>query len=67
MPYNKKLTIGLFGFGTVGEGIYKVLQQTPTLQASIKKIAIKHAHKVRQAPAKLLPTPTICSTTPTLM
>lgn len=56
MPYNKKLTIGLFGFGTVGEGIYKVLQQTPTLQASIKKIAIKHAHKVRQAPAKLFTT-----------
>jgi homoserine dehydrogenase len=44
---NNKLTIGLFGFGTVGKGLYDVLHSTPTLQASIKKICIKHADKKR--------------------
>jgi homoserine dehydrogenase len=29
MEAHKKLVIGLFGFGTVGEGLYKILQQTP--------------------------------------
>jgi len=53
---NKTLTIGLFGFGVVGEGIYQVLQQTPSLQASIKKICIKHADKKRNAPAELFTT-----------
>src|SRR5689334_11229854 len=52
----KKLTIGLFGFGVVGEGIYKVLQQTPSLNASIKKICIKHPEKKRDAPAELFTT-----------
>ncbi|MBI4945340.1 MAG: homoserine dehydrogenase [Bacteroidetes bacterium] len=53
MTINKKLTIGLFGFGVVGEGIYKVLQQTPALDASIKKICIKHPDKKRNAPSEL--------------
>ena len=34
---NKQINIGLFGFGTVGKGLYDVLHTTPTLQASIKK------------------------------
>jgi homoserine dehydrogenase len=49
-PINKltdKLTIGLFGFGVVGKGLYDVLHTTPTLQASIKKIVIKNAGKPR--------------------
>lgn len=50
---NKKLTIGLFGFGTVGESLYQVLQQTPTLNASIKKVAILHPEKTRNAPSAL--------------
>ena len=37
METQKQLTIGLFGFGVVGEGLYKVLQVTPSLKASIKK------------------------------
>ena len=45
MDAHKKLVIGLFGFGTVGEGLYKILQQTPSLQAIIKKICIKHPEK----------------------
>ena len=45
MSTHKQLTIGLFGFGVVGEGIYQVLQQTPSLNASIKKVCIKHPEK----------------------
>ena len=56
METHKKLVIGLFGFGTVGEGLYKILQQTPSLQASIKKICIKHPEKKRNAPAELFTT-----------
>lgn len=52
----RKLTIGLFGFGVVGEGIYKVLQNTASLQANIKKVCIKHADKPRAAPAALFTT-----------
>jgi homoserine dehydrogenase len=56
MGYHKELTIGLFGFGVVGEGLYKVLQQTPSLSASIKKVCIKDAAKKRNAPAELFTT-----------
>ena len=50
---NKKLNIGLFGFGTVGESLYRVLQQTPTLNGEIRKVVIKHPEKTRNAPAAL--------------
>jgi homoserine dehydrogenase len=53
---SKQLTVGLFGFGVVGEGIYQVLLQTPSLQATIKKICIKHPDKVRNAPSDLFTT-----------
>ncbi|GAC1437967.1 MAG: homoserine dehydrogenase [Sediminibacterium sp.] len=53
---HKQLTIGLFGFGVVGEGLYKVLQQTPSLKATIKKVCIKNPHKKREAPASLFTT-----------
>jgi homoserine dehydrogenase len=56
MSTHKHLKIGLFGFGVVGEGIYHVLNQTPSLQASIKKICIKHPEKKRDAPAALFTT-----------
>ena len=56
METHKRLTIGLFGFGVVGEGLYKVLQQTPSLKASIKKVCIKHPGKKRDAPAELFTT-----------
>lgn len=45
--FSKKLTIGLFGFGVVGKGLYDVLHHTQTLQAGIKKICIKNIHKPR--------------------
>src|ERR1700761_7583233 len=56
METHKQLTIGLFGFGVVGEGLYKVLQQTPSLKATIKKVCIKDPSKKREAPASLFTT-----------
>lgn len=56
MEKHKQLTIGLFGFGVVGEGLYKVLQQTPSLKATIKKVCIKNYGKKRNAPANLFTT-----------
>lgn len=56
MDAHKSLTIGLFGFGVVGEGLYKVLQQTPSLKASIKKVCIKNPEKKRNAPDSLFTT-----------
>jgi homoserine dehydrogenase len=56
MEAHKELTIGLFGFGVVGEGLYKVLQQTPSLKATIKKVCIKNPGKKRNAPAELFTT-----------
>ncbi len=43
----KQLTIGLFGFGCVGTGLYEVLNKTTLLQASIKHIVIKDLSKKR--------------------
>ena len=51
--HHTPLTLGLFGFGVVGEGLYKVLQQTPSLQASIKKVCIKNPEKKRNAASEL--------------
>src|SRR4249919_15721 len=56
MDAHKKLTIGLFGFGVVGEGLYRILQQTPSLQANIVKVCIKHPGKKRNAPEELFTT-----------
>lgn len=56
METHKQLTIGLFGFGVVGEGLYKVLQQTPSLNAKLKKVCIKNPGKKRDAPASLFTT-----------
>lgn len=53
---NKGLTIGLFGFGVVGEGIYQILNQTPSLNATIKRICIKDITKKRNAEAGLFTT-----------
>ena len=56
MTANKKLVIGVFGFGVVGEGLYRVLQQTSSLNATIKKVCIKNPGKKRNAPAELFTT-----------
>jgi homoserine dehydrogenase len=56
MDAHKQLTIGLFGFGVVGEGLYRILMQTPSLKANIKKVCIKHPGKKRNAPEELFTT-----------
>ena len=56
METHKQLVIGLFGFGVVGEGLYKVLQQTPSLKAQLKKVCIKNPAKKRNAPPSLFTT-----------
>ncbi|MCC8426027.1 homoserine dehydrogenase [Mucilaginibacter sp. UR6-11] len=47
---SKKLNIGLFGFGVVGQGLYDIIR-TKNLNLEIKKIAIKDATKERSLPA----------------
>lgn len=42
-----KLSIGLFGFGVVGEGLYHVLRNSRTVDATITKVCIKHQDKAR--------------------
>ncbi len=56
MEAHKQLTIGMFGFGVVGEGLYRVLQQTSSLKAEIRKVCIKNPEKKRNAPAELFTT-----------
>lgn len=51
MTTNNKLTIGLFGYGVVGKGLYSVLHNTPTLTSTIKKICIKDEQKQRDIDA----------------
>jgi homoserine dehydrogenase len=51
MSSRKQLTIGLFGFGTVGKGLYDALKLSSGLQVKIKKIAVKDHDKPRALPA----------------
>jgi homoserine dehydrogenase len=43
----KKLKLGLFGFGCVGQGLYHVLHETQGVKAEIKKVCVKTRNKVR--------------------
>lgn len=43
----KKLRIGLFGFGVVGQGLYHVLNETHGVKAVITKICVKNHDKER--------------------
>ena len=52
---SRKLTLGLFGFGVVGQGLYDIIR-TKDLNLEIKKIAIKHPGKQRSLPAQLFTT-----------
>src|SRR3972149_6491839 len=45
---DKKISIGLFGFGCVGQGLYDVLNQSQGLQANIEKICVKDKNKKRK-------------------
>jgi len=46
---SKKLNIGLFGFGVVGQGLYDIIR-TKNLNLEIVKIAIKNKYKERSLP-----------------
>jgi len=49
---NKKLKIGLFGFGVVGQGLYDVLKKSPALNVEIVSICVKNK-KERSLPEEL--------------
>lgn len=44
---DKKIKIGLFGFGCVGKGLYSVLERTHGLNVEIVKICVKDREKSR--------------------
>ena len=48
-----KITIGLFGFGVVGEGLCNVLAKVQMKDAVVKKICIRESTKPRSRPAGL--------------
>lgn len=52
---SKKLTIGMFGFGVVGQGLYDIIK-TKDLNLEIKKFVIKNADKKRTLPSELFTT-----------
>lgn len=45
----KKINIGLFGFGCVGSGLYKVLEESNNLDAKITRIVAKNPNKKRES------------------
>ena len=46
----QQLTLGVFGFGCVGTGLYDILSKTNGIKATIKKICVKNADKERSLP-----------------
>ena len=54
---NKRLNIGLFGFGTVGRGLYDVLEETRLREASIRRICVRDINKARGVEADFTDNP----------
>lgn len=52
---SKKLTLGIFGFGVVGQGLHDIIK-TKNLQLDIKKFVIRDGSKKRPLPAHLFTT-----------
>lgn len=52
---NNKLTLGIFGFGVVGQGLHDIIK-TKNLNLAIKRFVIKHPEKTRTLPAELFTT-----------
>ncbi len=48
---SKKLKIGLFGFGCVGQGLYDIFEANPSFNAEVVKIVVKDRNKPRRLPA----------------
>jgi homoserine dehydrogenase len=53
---SKKLKIGLFGFGVVGQGLHDIIKEHQDLNLEIVKIAIKNPDKLRTLDAGLFTT-----------
>ena len=45
---NNTLQIGLFGFGTVGQGVYTVLGRTKNAHAAVRHICVRDINKQRK-------------------
>jgi homoserine dehydrogenase len=52
----QKLSLGLVGFGCVGQGLHRVLAETQGLQTEIRKICIRHPEKARSLPSEYFTT-----------
>lgn len=52
---SKQLTLGFFGFGVVGQGLYDIIK-TKHLNLAVKRFVIKHPDKKRTLPAELFTT-----------
>ncbi len=52
----KRIRLGIFGFGCVGQGLYNVLNHTRGINASIRKICIRHPEKKRTLEASYFTT-----------
>lgn len=52
---SKKLTLGIFGFGVVGQGLYDIIK-TKNLNLSIQQFVIKNSDKERSLPRELFST-----------
>lgn len=50
----EKISIGLFGFGCVGQGLYDVLNHSQGLKATIDKICVKNPDKKRRVDMKYI-------------
>ena len=50
---SKKLQIGLFGFGTVGSGLYDVLKRIGSKNVEIKRICVRDISKKRRISNKI--------------
>jgi homoserine dehydrogenase len=49
---NKQINIGLFGFGTVGRGLFELLQRIESKNVTIKRICVRDITKPRGVVAK---------------
>ncbi len=49
-----KITIGLFGFGCVGQGLYHVIKNSSGFKAEIKRIVVKNRDKKRSIDTALI-------------
>lgn len=52
MTDTNKIRIGLFGFGTVGRGLFELLRDVPTANVSIERICVRDASRDRGVDAR---------------